>query len=98
MVLITPGDESGSWGGTTNANLSRIDEAMSAYYSINVDDPPSGSAWDAASNTMTWILTDGITARTDGSEGRGKYIKFTNTGGGSAPDDFPRQWGHNPGC
>jgi hypothetical protein len=87
IKLITTGDESGTWGSTTNANLSAVDEAIASYYSINVNVPPTNSTWTAGSNTLAFLLDDFTTARTNGSQGRGSYIKFAQTtgSGGTAP-------------
>ena len=74
IKLITTGDESGTWGSTTNANLSAVDEAIASYYSINVNVPPTNSTWTAGSNTLAFLLDDFTTARTNGSQGRGSYI------------------------
>jgi len=87
IKLITTGAESGTWGSSTNANLSAIDEAIASYYSINVNVPPTNSTWTAGSNLLAFLLDDFTTARTNGSQGRGSYIKFAQTtgSGGTAP-------------
>ena len=65
---ITTGDESGSWGNSTNNNFDIIDRAANGFVSISL---PSTSYTLALSTTA--VL----------SNGHYKAIKFTGTPGGT---------------
>jgi len=64
---IATGEQSGTWGSTTNTNLDLIDEAIDGVASV---------ALSTTSYTMT--TADGAT-----SDGRHKVIKFTGSPGGT---------------
>lgn len=84
IKLIAVGDESGTWGTSTNENLSRVDNALGGCVVINVESPATGSTWDAASNTLTWLQRDddssGTTGTSPGGGGRAKMVVFADSG------------------
>tara|TARA_R110001583_G_scaffold182357_3_gene340127 strand:- start:6593 stop:8683 length:2091 start_codon:yes stop_codon:yes gene_type:complete len=84
VKLITTGDESGTWGTSTNENLSRIDNALGGCVVINVESPATGSTWNAGTNTLTWLQRDtdnaGTTGTSPGGGGRARMVVFADSG------------------
>ena len=76
IKLIGTGDESGTWGTSTNNNLERIEQSLGQAVRIDVESPPNGSTW--APNVMTWITSDTANVNIEGSEGRAKYVEFVS--------------------
>jgi hypothetical protein len=79
LELIATGEQSGTWGTTTNENWELIEEAVDGVISI---------ALTATTKTLT--TSDGLS-----SEGRHKAIKFTGTPGGTctvtiSPNDMQK--------
>jgi hypothetical protein len=84
IKLIATGDESGTWGSTTNNNFSDIiDEAVSGVLTYNI----------SSDSNFTLTLTDGVS-----SDARHAVIKFTSTTLSAtrtctfAPDDLQKVW------
>ena len=67
LELIATGEQSGTWGTTTNENWELIEEAVDGVISIAL-----------SATTKTLATSDGVS-----SEGRHKVIKFTGSPGGS---------------
>jgi hypothetical protein len=65
IELIASGEQSGSWGLTTNTNLELLDEAIGGWVRVTLDDP---GAFDAP-NILP--IDDGAS-----SDGRNKWIEF----------------------
>jgi hypothetical protein len=84
IKLIGSGQEAGTWGSSTNENLSRIEDALGGSVAINVAVPPSGSTWTSGSRTLTWLQQDTAAAGTAGSaavgSGRAKFVVFGDAG------------------
>lgn len=80
IKLIGTGLESGTWGTSTNQNLSKIEQTLGQAVAINVQLPPAGSTGATAPDwDMTWITVDTAEYGVAGSEGRAKYVEFTST-------------------
>lgn len=77
IKLISDGDESGTWGSSTNQNLERIEQALGSSVQINVESPPTGSTW--APNVMTWITDNAGDAGSPSGKGRARYVEFVAT-------------------
>ena len=84
IKLITSGEESGSWGTSTNENWSRVENALGGCVVINVESPPTGSSWDAGTNTLTWLQRDTDASGTSGTSpvgaGRARIVVFADSG------------------
>ena len=72
---IATGEQSGTWGGTTNTNFDLIDGAIDGAISITV------AATGSTGSPNILPITDGAV-----SNGRNKFIEFTDSGdiGGNA--------------
>ena len=66
---IATGEQSGTWGGTTNTNFDLIDSAIDGVISINV----SSAGSSGSPNSLP--ITDGAV-----SNGRNKFIEFSDGG------------------
>jgi hypothetical protein len=84
IKLIGSGEESGTWGTSTNENLSRIENAIGGCVAINVTSPPSGSTWTSGTKTLTWLQQNTASSGTTGSTavgaGRAKVVVFGDAG------------------
>jgi len=79
LELIATGEQSGTWGTTTNENLELIEEMVAGVVSISL-----------SSTTYTLTTTDGVT-----SNGRHSVIVFTGSPGGTctvtvSPNDMQK--------
>ena len=62
IKLIQTGEESGTWGTTTNTNFDLIDQAIAGYVSHAMSDAD-----------LTFSISDGSS-----SDARNKFINFTS--------------------
>ena len=72
---IATGEQSGTWGTTTNTNLDLIDEAVNGIVTVTL----AGTGTSGSPNTLA--ISNGSS-----SDGRNKFIEFNDGGdlGGSA--------------
>ena len=98
IKLIGTGLESGTWGLSTNQNMSRIEQALGGSKLLfDVEAPGGGSSYNDTTNTLEWITSDTAAAGDAGSEGRNKFVEFSGAVDGnvivqirgSANDEFP---------
>ena len=84
IKLIGTGLEAGSWGTSTNQNLSRVEDALGGSVAVNVTSPPSGSTWTSGSLTLAWLQSNTAVAGTAGStavgSGRANVVVFGDAG------------------
>ena len=107
IKLIGSGEEAGTWGTSTNENLSRIENAVGGCVAVNVTSPPSGSSWVGGSTReLTWLQQNTAASGTTGSTavgaGRAKVVVFgdaaSDLGGtvtvfvrGNTSSDYPER-------
>ena len=106
IKLIASGEEAGTWGTSTNENLSRIENAVGGCVAVNVTSPPSGSTWTSGTLTLTWLQQNTAASGTTGSTavgaGRAKMVVFgdaaSDLGGtvtvqvrGNTSSDYPER-------
>lgn len=86
IKLIATGDESGTWGNSTNENLKRLEQTVSGTSVVDVQVPPSGSIWTPGTRTLDFITSNTSDSYTSGGSGRSGFLVFTssNNVGGSA--------------
>ena len=63
IKLIQTGEESGTWGTSTNTNFDIVDQAIGGYVSHTMSD-----------SNLTFSISDGAT-----SDARNKIVNFTGT-------------------
>lgn len=84
VKLIGSGLEAGSWGTSTNENLSRMEDAVGGSVAVNVTSPPSGSTWTSGSLTLAWLQqntgSSGTTGSTAVGSGRARVVVFGDAG------------------
>ena len=70
IKLIGTGLESGTWGLSTNQNMSRIEQALGGSKLLfDVEAPGGGSSYNDTTNTLEWMTSDTAAAGDAGSEG-----------------------------
>ena len=86
IKLISDGDESGTWGSSTNQNLERIEQALGSAAQVNVQ---SSADMDVVATspdwTATWITDNAGDAGTLTGKGRARYVEFVATTSLTAP-------------
>tara|TARA_R110002096_G_scaffold245556_1_gene437805 strand:+ start:1229 stop:3115 length:1887 start_codon:yes stop_codon:yes gene_type:complete len=91
IKLISDGDESGTWGSSTNQNLQRIEQALGSAVQVNVQsaaDMGVGDGGQIATSpdwTATWITDNAGDAGTLTGNGRARYVEFVSTASLTAP-------------
>jgi len=87
--LIPTGAQAGTWGDSTNNNLKKVDQCLTQYSEVAVDDDysgwNSGTAIDSVTGTLTWTLDDSSEALASGSEARAPFVKFSVGTGANPP-------------
>ena len=97
IELITTGEQSGTWGDTTNENWRKFDQALTQGATVPVSDTYGWSRSDTIDSvalTLTWTLDESdaalvaATSTADGTEGRAPVVAFTPGSGSvaAAPD------------
>lgn len=80
---IGTGREAGTWGNSTNENLSRIEGALGRTVSLDVTAMPTGSTSATSGNSWVaeWITINASNSGSEqaGSEGRCRVVEFTGT-------------------
>ena len=90
IKLIGTGQESTTWGVSTNENLSRIEEVLGGSSVVSVDSYASSGTgvptWNSGTKTLTWITYDTAdsgsgnpAAGTPSAAGRSGMVVFTST-------------------
>lgn len=87
IKLIGDGQESNTWGGSTNENLLRIQDALGSCAVINVEVPATDSgSWTSGTNTFVWLARDAEDAGTNtgtatpAAAGRARFVVFADSG------------------
>ena len=81
IKLIGTGLEAGTWGTSNNENFKRVEQALGgSSLSFNIAVPGAPSTYDAASETLTWLVGNNIDSDEAGSDGRNKFVVFTDSG------------------
>ena len=105
IKLIGDGEEASTWGASTNKNLQIIEQMAGGGSSINVVFPNNASEWDsggAGGGVLTWNTSDSAGAGATNSEGRSRFVTFTDEGialggtvtveiRGNADDEYPER-------
>ena len=81
IKLIQTGEESGTWGTSTNTNFDIVDQAIGGYVSHTMSD-----------SNLTFSISDGAT-----SDARNKIVNFTGTLTANrtitfSPSDLEKNW------
>tara|TARA_R110000824_G_scaffold59492_2_gene159700 strand:+ start:2134 stop:4746 length:2613 start_codon:yes stop_codon:yes gene_type:complete len=89
IELIGSGEQSGTWGDTTNKNWQKEEEASSSFAQVVITQPTAASAsasgWFAATGIYNWTLANAEDAyipnssSTVGTSGRAAFVEFTGT-------------------
>ena len=80
IKLIGDGEEDTTWGASTNKNLQLIEQMAGGGSVVQVESPSGASTWTSESKTLTWITSDTADAGAANSEGRSRFVKFTDGG------------------
>ena len=60
IELITTGDQAGTWGNTTNTNLSNvIEQAIAGYVSVAVSSANQAFTYTNGAASTTWTILSG---------------------------------------
>tara|TARA_R110002020_G_C16269697_1_gene771024 strand:- start:118 stop:1779 length:1662 start_codon:yes stop_codon:yes gene_type:complete len=81
IKLIGTGLEAGTWGTSNNENFKRVEQALGgSSLSFNIAVPGAPSTYDSGTETLTWLVGNNIDAAEAGSDGRNKFVVFTDSG------------------
>ena len=76
IKLIGTGEEASTWGDSTNASLSKVEQMVGGNVELGVTSPPSASTWTNGTDTLTWITSNTAVAGAANSEGRAAFVTF----------------------